>query len=283
MNWGATESRGSWPGRGRRAAAARDHRRHARGRDRRAAVGDLAVARPDGPGRGGAYSYDWIERRFGVDIHNVDRVVPELKNLKVGDEIPMSGYAMRVEQLDKEQALVIRSSNGAWVWTFELRPTNAHTRLISRNRFDTSAWKAKDWLGYPIMEPGSWLNNSITGADVKNKSLTAADIKGRLQGPPGARGATGPAGAPGPVGPPGIQRLVSATASKFVPIDAVDSVVALFPAGMVAVSGGSTPTPTDSSSRRPRRAPAGSSDSTRGTGASAERSLQYSCSPNIAT
>jgi hypothetical protein len=62
----------------------------------------------------------------------------------------------------------------------------AHTRLISRNRFDTSAWKAKDWLGYPIMEPGSWLNNSITGADVKNKSLTAADIKGRLQGPPGA-------------------------------------------------------------------------------------------------
>jgi hypothetical protein len=152
----------------------------------------------------------------------------------------------------------------------------AHTRLISRNRFDTSAWKAKDWLGYPIMEPGSWLNNSITGADVKNKSLTAADIKGRLQGPPGARGATGPAGAPGPVGPPGIQRLVSATASKFVPIDAVDSVVALFPAGMVAVSGGSTPTPTDSSSRRPRRAPAGSSDSTRGTGASAERSLHTS-------
>jgi hypothetical protein len=81
-------------------------------------------------------------------------------------------------------------------------------------------------------------NNSITGADVKNKSLTPADIKGRLQGPPGARGATGPAGAPGPVGPPGIQRLVSATGSKVVPINVVESVVALCPAGTVAVSGG---------------------------------------------
>jgi hypothetical protein len=69
----------------------------------------------------------------------------------------MPGHAMRVERLDKEQAMVIRSSNGAWVWSFELRPTNGHTRLISRNRFDTFAWRAKDWLGYPVVEPGSWL------------------------------------------------------------------------------------------------------------------------------
>jgi hypothetical protein len=110
-----------------------------------------------GPGRGGAYTYDWIERRLGIDIENVDRVVPELQNLKVGDEIPMPGYAMRVERLNSERALVVRSSNGAWVWSFELRPTNGHTRLISRNRIDTNAWTAKDWLGYPIMEPGSWV------------------------------------------------------------------------------------------------------------------------------
>jgi hypothetical protein len=110
-----------------------------------------------GPGRGGAYTYDWIERRLGIDIENVDRVVPELQNLKVGDEIPMPGYAMRVERLDSERALVIRSSNGAWIWSFELRPSNGHTRLISRNRIDSKAWTAKDWLGYPIMEPGSWV------------------------------------------------------------------------------------------------------------------------------
>jgi hypothetical protein len=110
-----------------------------------------------GPGRGGAYTYDWVERRLGIDIHNTDRIIPELQDLKVGDEIAMPGYAMRVERLDPEQAMVVRSSNHAWVWSFELRPANGHTRLISRNRFDTSALPLKDKLAYPLIEPGSWV------------------------------------------------------------------------------------------------------------------------------
>ncbi len=110
-----------------------------------------------GPGRGGAYTYDWIERRLGIDIRNTDRVIPELQHLMVGDEITMPGYAMRVERLDPGQAMVVRSSNHAWVWSFELRPANGHTRLISRNRFDTAALPVKDKLAYPIIEPGSWV------------------------------------------------------------------------------------------------------------------------------
>jgi hypothetical protein len=110
-----------------------------------------------GPGRGGAYTYDWIERRLGIDIRNTDRVIPELQDLKVGDEIQMPGYTMRVERLDPGQAMVIRSSNHAWVWSFELRPANGHTRLISRNRFDTSVLPVKDKLAYPVIEPGSWV------------------------------------------------------------------------------------------------------------------------------
>ncbi len=110
-----------------------------------------------GPGRGGAYTYDWIERRLGVDIRNVDRVVPELQGLQVGDEIPMPGYAMRVEVLDRERAMVVRSDDGAWVWAFELRPVEGgRTRLVSRNRIDPSHWSLRDRLGYPVMEPGSW-------------------------------------------------------------------------------------------------------------------------------
>jgi hypothetical protein len=110
-----------------------------------------------GPGRGGAYTYDWIERRLGVDIRNTDRIIPELQDLKVGDEILMPGYAMRVERLDPERAMVVRSSNQAWVWSFELRPANGHTRLISRNRFDLSALPLRDKLAYPVIEPGSWV------------------------------------------------------------------------------------------------------------------------------
>jgi hypothetical protein len=110
-----------------------------------------------GPGRGGAYTYDWIERRLGIDIHNVDRVVPELQDLRVGDEIAMPGYNMRVERLDRERAMVVRSSNGAWVWAFELRRSDGHTRLISRNSFDTARLRMQDWLAYPVIEPGSWV------------------------------------------------------------------------------------------------------------------------------
>ena len=109
-----------------------------------------------GPGRGGAYTYDWIERRLGIDIRNTDRVIPELQHLKVGDEIPMPGYPMRVERLDPGQAMVVRSSNHAWVWSFELRPAG-DTRLISRNRFDASVLPLKDKLAYPVIEPGSWV------------------------------------------------------------------------------------------------------------------------------
>jgi hypothetical protein len=75
----------------------------------------------------------------------------------VGDEIPMPGYAMRVERLEPGQAMVVRSSNHAWVWSFELRPANGHTRLISRNRFDTAVLPVKDKLAYPVIEPGSWV------------------------------------------------------------------------------------------------------------------------------
>ena len=110
-----------------------------------------------GPGRGGAYTYDGIERRLGIDIRNSDRIIPEFQHLQVGDEIPMPGYAMRVERLDPGRAMVFRSSNHAWVWSFELRPIDGHTRLISRNRFDTSALPRKDKLAYPVIEPGSWV------------------------------------------------------------------------------------------------------------------------------
>ena len=110
-----------------------------------------------GPGRGGAYTYDWIERRVGLDIRNVDRILPEFQDLGVGDEIEMPGYTMRVERLDRERAMVIRSSNGAWLWAFELRPVGNRTRLISRNSFDTSKLRLQDWVAYPIIEPGSWV------------------------------------------------------------------------------------------------------------------------------
>ena len=87
----------------------------------------------------------------------------------------MPGYAMRVERLDPGQAMVVRSSNHAWVWSFELRPVGGHTRLISRNRFDTAALPVaalpvKDKLAYPIIELGSWVMERKMELTIKQRA-----------------------------------------------------------------------------------------------------------------
>ncbi len=43
-----------------------------------------------GRGRGGFYSYDWLENLFGLDIHNVYELRPELKWPLVGDTIRLA-------------------------------------------------------------------------------------------------------------------------------------------------------------------------------------------------
>jgi hypothetical protein len=67
------------------------------------------------------------------------------------------------------------------------------------------------------------LNNSITGADVKDKSLTPKDFKGSVggargpagtAGPQGPAGAQGPQGAQGPAGPKGDTGDTGATGSQ---------------------------------------------------------------------
>lgn len=55
-----------------------------------------------GQGRGGLYSYDWLENLAGLEIHSVDRVVRELQRLEPGDAIPLSpgGREMLVERVE---------------------------------------------------------------------------------------------------------------------------------------------------------------------------------------
>jgi hypothetical protein len=46
--------------------------------------------------RGGAYTYDWIEKRLGLNMHSVDRVLPEFQHPKVGETIGHGSSRMRV-------------------------------------------------------------------------------------------------------------------------------------------------------------------------------------------
>jgi len=40
-----------------------------------------------GQGRGGFYSYQWLENLFGCEIYNVSKILPQFQKLKTGDEI----------------------------------------------------------------------------------------------------------------------------------------------------------------------------------------------------
>ena len=111
-----------------------------------------------GSGRGGAYTYDWIENLFGLNMHSADEILSQYQDLKAGDELPMGPRrpAMRVEVLDPERALTIRISDKNWVWIFALAPDDGSTRLISRNRIATAALSPVSRLFYMLfMEPGS--------------------------------------------------------------------------------------------------------------------------------
>jgi hypothetical protein len=111
-----------------------------------------------GSGRGGAYTYDWIENLFGLNMHSADEILPQFQHLTVGDTLPLGsqGPAMRVEICEPERTLAFRSSDGAWVWIFELRPERTATRLISRNRISPPATSRAGRLLYEVvMPPGS--------------------------------------------------------------------------------------------------------------------------------
>ena len=110
-----------------------------------------------GPGRAGAYTYDFIENLFGLDMHSADRIHPEWQELGVGDVIRgrEDRPGMRVEIFEPERLLCNRSEAGDWVWTFALVPEDGSTRLISRNRISIKGAAAGQRLGMLVMEPGS--------------------------------------------------------------------------------------------------------------------------------
>ena len=111
-----------------------------------------------GSGRGGAYTYDWIENLFGLGMHSADEILPEFQDLKAGDVLPLgsNGPGMRVAVLEPERALTYHSEDGNWVWTFALRPRDGSTRLVSRNRIRPPHPSAVTRLfNTLVMEPGS--------------------------------------------------------------------------------------------------------------------------------
>jgi hypothetical protein len=122
-----------------------------------------------GPGpRGGAYTYDWIENLLGLDMHSVDRVLPEFQNPQVGDTIELGSNRMRLALVEPRRTLAWRSQDGNWVWTFVLEDRGGKTRLISRNRFRLPSLAAR--VGMLPMEPGSLIMERRMLREIKRLS-----------------------------------------------------------------------------------------------------------------
>ncbi len=106
-----------------------------------------------GQGRGGLYTYDWLENLAGLDIHSIDWVVPEMQDLKVGDVIPLSpdGMGPVVKAVEPNKLLVTAANQDemslSWVW--HLRDLkDGRTRLVARWRahFDFGMMLNKETL-----------------------------------------------------------------------------------------------------------------------------------------
>jgi hypothetical protein len=62
-----------------------------------------------GQGRGGFYSYDFLENLVGCHIHSTDRIVPEWQDAGVGDEIKLAPQVgLVVALLERGRSLVQR-------------------------------------------------------------------------------------------------------------------------------------------------------------------------------
>ncbi len=99
-----------------------------------------------GQGRGGWYSYDWLENLFGFDIHTADRILPEHQNPQIGDPICMAASVCTsfVSVIEPYQwfGWQARDEAGKPVWNFVmgLFPVDeSHTRLVIRESFDAVA------------------------------------------------------------------------------------------------------------------------------------------------
>ncbi len=125
--------------------------------------------------RGGAYTYDWIENMLGLNMHSVDRVLPEYQHPRVGDGFGYGSNEMSFKIVEPEHVLATQSADGNWVWAFVLNEQNGSTRLISRNRFRLPT--LKDKIGMIPMEPGSLVMERKMLLGIKQRAERLAEEK----------------------------------------------------------------------------------------------------------
>lgn len=121
-----------------------------------------------GQGRGGFYSYDWLENLVAhIDIHNADHIVPEWQDVVVGSQVRLAPeLPLQVAVVEVGRSLVLRGSVPVgqgespyeFTWAFVLLPqSDGTTRLVVRERYAYT----RRWAGF-IVQPAQLVSCFMT-------------------------------------------------------------------------------------------------------------------------
>lgn len=105
-----------------------------------------------GQGRGGFYSYDFLENLIGCNIHSADRIVPELQEIEVGDQVLLAPeFSYDVALVEHGRSLVLRGGfpienvaapyDATWAFVLQAK-SDETTRLLVRERYEYKRWWA---------------------------------------------------------------------------------------------------------------------------------------------
>lgn len=152
-----------------------------------------------GQGRGGFYSYDWLENLIGLNVHSAQRIVPELQHLRRGDSIrlaPGDGPSLTVHQMDAPHHMVLvhhldaalgrnvdpddpaARAGLAFSWAFVLEQlAGDRTRLLVRERYSHSAERAQEWIAHLIV-PVDFVMTRGMMLGIKRRAERHAKMKG---------------------------------------------------------------------------------------------------------
>jgi hypothetical protein len=120
-----------------------------------------------GQGRGGFYSYDWLENLFAAQMRNAETIDPDLA-MRVGDTISyqQNGPFDRVTAIVPGREMIVGDG-----WEWYLAPIDGNrTRLIVRYGYDCSSSWAHRIFYYTVFEPAHFVMESGMMMGIKERS-----------------------------------------------------------------------------------------------------------------
>lgn len=127
-----------------------------------------------GQGRGGFYSFDWLENLFAANMRNAEEIDPALQGVAVGDRLSFQqdGPGMVVTLVDPGRTL----SCGGWTW--HLVPVDEQTtRLVVRYFFPVPDAAAAAFY-YPVFEPAHFIMEAGMMLGIKARAERSREAAG---------------------------------------------------------------------------------------------------------